>query len=281
MVLPVSPMVLPSSLLNQANGQLDPSLLVSIHPRGQLHITAVRAWKALVAECGKQGLPLTFTYGGCYRTYAEQEWLFRSRYTTTYISGASRKFWQGMWWYLKPGNAMAAVPGTSNHGLGLAIDTAFDTDPTDGLGPDDAAAIANHPKFLWFRDNIIRFGFSFEAQSETWHIRYVAGDNIPQAVLAFENAVIPNFPPFVPEKGLWGIYPVANKPGVKYGSKNDFVKYLQGVMKLKASQPITIDGDFGPKTEAAVKNVQSFFHLVADGLVGPKTWALIDALSQF
>lgn len=279
MTLPVVSLVKPTSLSGQANGNLDSSLLVNIHPSGRLHVLAARAWKALSAECLKQGLPLTFTYGGCYRTYAQQESLFRQRYTTTPI-GTSRKWWNGMWWYLKPGNAMAAVPGTSNHGLGLAIDTAFDRDVTDGLGPDDATGISSHPKFIWFRDNVIRFGFSFEAQSEPWHIRYVAGDRIPQAVLDFEHAVLAPAPPFNPALQQWGLYPLASKPTVKYGDKGDIVKYLQGVLKFKAGQTtMTIDGDFGPKTEAAVKSLQSFFRLVPDGVVRTDTWKVVDYLS--
>jgi len=38
----------------------------------------------------------------------------------------------------------------------------------------------------WMLQNIEKFGFSWEVQSEPWHIRYCAGDNIPQAVLDFE-----------------------------------------------------------------------------------------------
>jgi hypothetical protein len=286
MTLPIANVVLPHSLIGQANGNLDPSLLVNIHPSGKLHVLAARAFKAFVDACGKQGIPLTFTYGGCYRTYPQQEALFRQRYTTTPLSGTSRKFWQGMWWYLKPGLAMAAVPGTSNHGLGLAIDTALDSDPKDGLGPDDAVAITLSPKFIWFRDNAIRFGFSFESQSEPWHIRYVAGDAIPQAVLDFEHGVLnpptpTPLPPFDPAKGQWGLYPIANKPVAKYGDRGDYIKYLQGVAELKAGQTAIgpIDGAFGHQTELGVKNIQAFFKLVPNGIVDAATWKVIDFLA--
>ena len=279
-MLPIVQVVLPKSLVGQANGNLDPSLLVNIHPSGRLHVLAARAYKALVAECAKQGLPLTFTYGGCYRTYAQQETLFRQRYTTTPLADRPRKWWNNMWWYLRPGMAGAAVPGTSNHGRGLAVDTAFDKDPTDGLGPDDATAITAHPKFIWFRDNVGRFGFSFEDQSEPWHIRYVAGDAIPQAVLDYEKSLVVSFPTFNPDRQQWGIWPVAVKPVIKLYSKGDIVKYLQGVLKYKAGQTtMIIDGDFGPKTEAAVKNLQTFFKLVPDGIVRSDTWKVIDYLS--
>jgi peptidoglycan hydrolase-like protein with peptidoglycan-binding domain len=48
---------------------------------------------------------------------------------------------------------------------------------------------------------------------------------------------------------------------------NDSVRELQKLLG------VSIDGDFGPKTEAAVKAYQKRHNLVADGLVGPKTWA--------
>lgn len=45
------------------------------------------------------------------------------------------------------------------------------------------------------------------------------------------------------------------------------------VRELQKLLGVSIDGDFGPKTEAAVKAYQKRHKLVADGLVGPKTWA--------
>jgi LAS superfamily LD-carboxypeptidase LdcB len=275
MTLPIAPAVLPSDLNGQPNGNLDISLLVPLHERGKLHHLAARAWRALVVEAGKQGLPLTFTYGGMYRPYADQESLFRQRYTTSYIAGASRKWWNNQWWYLRPGNAMAATPGTSNHGLGLAIDTAFDKDPSDGLGPDDAVAITGHPQFGWFRDNVARFGFSFELQSEPWHIRYVAGDAVPTAVKAFEDSI--NRPPFDPANGKWGTFPTQKKRATKLGDTGNRVAYLEGVLKLKLGQDIkNVNSDFGDATEKAVRNVQKFFKLPVDGWVGPTTWKVID-----
>ena len=53
---------------------------------------------------------------------------------------------------------------------------------------------------------------------------------------------------------------------IKLGSKGNAVKSLQQALNL------TIDGDFGPKTEKAVKEFQVKNHLTADGIVGNNTW---------
>jgi peptidoglycan hydrolase-like protein with peptidoglycan-binding domain len=37
---------------------------------------------------------------------------------------------------------------------------------------------------------------------------------------------------------------------------------------------LTVDGDFGPITENAVKGTQNFNHIPADGIVGMQTWAI-------
>ena len=60
---------------------------------------------------------------------------------------------------------------------------------------------------------------------------------------------------------------------LKLGSKGEAVKTLQEFLK------ITVDGDFGPKTELAVKEYQKKSGLVADGVVGPKTWAYMGILN--
>jgi LAS superfamily LD-carboxypeptidase LdcB len=59
---------------------------------------------------------------------------------------------------------MAAVPGTSNHGWGLAC---------------DVWNVGQNGRLEWLLDNAKRFGFSWEVQSEPWHIRYVLGDDLP------------------------------------------------------------------------------------------------------
>lgn len=181
MTLPIAPVTLPADLVGQPNGRIDAALLVDVGPSGLLHHTAARAWRALVADAAANGLPLTYTYGGTYRTLAAQTVLFESRYSPTGTGGGC-KFYNGRQWCKKSSNlATAAVPGTSNHGIGIAIDSAA------GVHPQSATGISSHPQWPWFRSNVERYGFSWELQSEPWHIRYVTGDQIPAAVLAYEG----------------------------------------------------------------------------------------------
>lgn len=56
---------------------------------------------------------------------------------------------------------------------------------------------------------------------------------------------------------------------IKKGSKGDEVKTLQKLLG------VTVDGDFGPKTDEAVRHFQRMHDLVADGIVGAMTWAAL------
>lgn len=59
---------------------------------------------------------------------------------------------------------------------------------------------------------------------------------------------------------------------LKLGSKGNEVKELQEFLGLK------VDGDFGPKTEIAVKKWQKKHGLTPDGIVGPKTFSMMGFL---
>lgn len=61
------------------------------------------------------------------------------------------------------------------------------------------------------------------------------------------------------------------QPTLKIGSKGPDVKELQQLLNSKGYSLI-VDGDFGPSTQAAVKNFQRANGLTDDGIVGPKTW---------
>jgi hypothetical protein len=64
----------------------------------------------------------------------------------------------------------------------------------------------------------------------------------------------------------------AARPTLRRPATGELVKQVQ------AKVGVVVDGNFGPKTEAAVRAFQLARGLVPDGFVGPKTWAALDAV---
>ena len=127
------PMPVPPELASYGNGQIPAGAL---EPVGQgdhrLYAPAANAWKAAVAAARSQGIDLRLT--DSYRSYDQQVALAAAKGLTS-------------------DGGLAAAPGTSNHGWGLAVD----------VNVDDAAAR------IWLRANGHRFGFVEAVRGEPWH----------------------------------------------------------------------------------------------------------------
>ncbi len=277
--LPIAPLVMPSTLRGQQNGMLPASILTQIGVgSARMEITAARSFKAMFAEARKQGFDIRHV--GDYRSFQAQLNLFLSRYEPVSVAvygvtlPANRKRWDAakqhgydsVYWRKKKINgkypATAASPGASNHGWGLALDIAeeYDSDPQ--------ADPIRQVFVNWLISNAHRYGISAELQSEPWHWRYVAGDNIPLATLHFEKSgghvpepVNPPGPPVGP--ALVFAYPGKQ---IKRGSQGEAVKLVQAVVGAKP------DGDYGPATERRVREWQRANGQFVDGIVGAKTW---------
>ena len=63
---------------------------------------------------------------------------------------------------------------------------------------------------------------------------------------------------------------VKNRPTLRRGDSGP------DVVRLQQALNVTGPGIFGPQTEAAVRDFQRGKDLVPDGIVGPKTWALLE-----
>jgi len=64
---------------------------------------------------------------------------------------------------------------------------------------------------------------------------------------------------------------------LRRGDTGDAVCYLQVLLNRIWDAPLlSVDGQFGSKTEAAVKEFQSNHNLVVDGIVGIKTWTRLN-----
>jgi hypothetical protein len=68
------------------------------------------------------------------------------------------------------------------------------------------------------------------------------------------------------------------QPTLKKGDNGSEVKKLQENLNKVIGAGLSADGDFGPKTETALKNFQSKYGLEVDGVYGPKSYAKMKSL---
>jgi LAS superfamily LD-carboxypeptidase LdcB len=182
-LLPIAKVRLPADLKGVENGKLPKELLRPIKPSGRMHHRAALGWQALQILAAREGL--TLVHVGDYRPYEQQLSLFMSRmkdYPDAKKAEQTTRKFDGKVWYLHQG-APVATPATSNHGWGLAIDAAL----KDAKG--QIVTITAKPKGAKRSglDFLLEFaepcGFSWELQSEAWHVRWVVGDQVPALVL--------------------------------------------------------------------------------------------------
>ena len=67
-----------------------------------------------------------------------------------------------------------------------------------------------------------------------------------------------------------------SRPTIRQGSTGAAVRQAQCYLNLSLSSdtsaPLVIDGDFGPKTNAATRKFQTCARITVDGIIGPQTW---------
>ena len=185
--LPKRKPLIPLELLYKPNGKLPANLLHTYTPgTGQLTGRALWWFTVLKHEAAKAGFQLTYTPGGCYRTYTQQYNLFLSRYEPCSFAvwlitpTSRRKTWnensQNKYWRKKLINgsypATAAVPGYSNHGLALSVDLALGAKPSEAKSLTVAA-------INWLVANAPKYGIYAESDAEPWHWSYALGDKNP------------------------------------------------------------------------------------------------------
>jgi peptidoglycan hydrolase-like protein with peptidoglycan-binding domain len=71
-----------------------------------------------------------------------------------------------------------------------------------------------------------------------------------------------------------------SEPVLRMGSSGLPVRRLQSRMSAVGFDTGGVDGRFSPKTEQAVRQLQQQSSLSVDGVVGPQTWAIVDALEN-
>lgn len=96
----------------------------------------------------------------------------------------------------------------------------------------------------------------------------------------------------VPQTGVWDattrnkhsayttLPAYTKQPLIQKGHKGEAVKIWQNALNKYSGQRLAVDGDFGNATYLATFNFQRFFSMKADGIVGPKTWGMMDYIAK-
>lgn len=193
-----------------SNGKLNDSELADI-PGGRLRKDAAAAWNAPGGPADA-GLRPTGSKSS-YRLYADQVY-----------------FWNNQ-------PPLAAEPGTSNHGWGIAVDLAE----------------------TWMRDWVDQHGGAYgwkktEAFSEWWHVNFVGGVTFP----SFEALRHGNRGKRVARfsRRLRYIHPQGSKHGYL---RRPFWKFkdrmVEAVRGFQRDQGLKADGVIGPRTAARINGV--------------------------
>lgn len=184
---------------------------------------------------------------------------------------------------LNAGAAPAAPPGLSWHELFQGWANAI-----DAIEVNQATGLFDGKMPTWLRlapAYSIRTFHNIGKKPERWHGQPVELPNARSSWKGQQLAVArlpgmgkpPTMPPFDPANGKFSLYPFAVKPTIRLGSSGDPTKYCQGVLRKLGFYHAVVDGFFGGYTDSAVKAFQTKNGLKADGIVGPITWAKLDA----
>jgi hypothetical protein len=212
-----------------ANGYLTSAELRPIAGGGQLAPGPAAAWNALAAHVLKEeGVRISVTGpDSAYRPYSRQVYYYNL-------------------WKSGQGN-LAAYPGTSNHGLGYAVDV---------------------PEYV--RAIIAKYGRQFgwdhacsDAQGEWWHHKWCGGWNGKDP--GPSGVVVDKYP--VLKKGDEG-------KAVKRAQRH-LARWNLGITRPKA------DGGFGDNTKKATEEFQIVHDLKPDGIIGKKTWLFLRRNDHF
>jgi len=196
-----------------SNGRLSASELAPI-PGGELRDDAAAAWNAPGGPADA-GLRPTGSMSS-YRTYDEQLY-----------------FWN---LYQEGRGNLAAAPGTSNHGWGVAVD------------------LAEPWMRSWIDENGSKFGWrKTEALSEWWHVNYVGGVSFPTFKTLRHGMRGPRVVKYTRRLAF-----IHKRKGPAYLARQHW-KYkdavVDSVKAFQRSYKLKVDGEIGPKTAAKINAV--------------------------
>ena len=166
--------ILPRIVAHCQAGELPNNMLVEVKPYGKLLYAAADCWMAWRDRAFAEGIK-TFkptSANDCYRSLATQTIAWNDRMTTAPIAGVKPRVYKGQNWYLKPGKAPIAQPGSSHHNWGISVDVSE----------------ASGERFAFMAETALDYGFSWELDSEPWHVNCYNADVTPALVLEWKKA---------------------------------------------------------------------------------------------
>lgn len=200
------------------------------------------------------GIALRATDG--FRSLAAQTAMFKARYTAQKTGNG--RFGDVRWWngvrYVRTSGAAAAVPGTSNHGKGVAVD--FASGINTGKGAGNAWMKAHSGPYGWTWPLWARSSPSHEP----WHWEY----NPKNDRHAGKSPA--------PSKGAVNVADIAR---VYPGDKGVNAGRLQGLLVGNGYSvgKSGIDRINGKDSVAALVKFQTAHKLDPDGIAGPLSWS--------
>lgn len=133
---------------------------------------AAASVKALIESFNKANPGKYLVPGACFRSVDAQ--------IAAYLRSGGHQIAGGEW---VGGSGVAAVPRTSNHGWGLAIDFRIASTNSDGTPSGNGIGISSYssPEYIWLTNNGYQFGWSNPSEMrqggsgplEPWHWQYV------------------------------------------------------------------------------------------------------------
>lgn len=202
----------------------------SLHTNGDQYIARdVLPYLIAAALAFFHGSGVALWVEEAYRPYTTQVAIFRARYTRKLFWRLGAVWWDGSWWVKNAGASTAAVPGTSIHGYGRAVDIWSGVNSSFGSAAHLIwVAVA---KVLGWLNTGINFG-------EPWHQEW----DLSRVTTTISGAGTGPFKPIEPEEDDMFTdadrdllkKAVSNSAAAKVNSRQASDRALKGVLELRA-----------------------------------------------
>lgn len=183
--------------------------------------------------------------------------------------------------------SIVGAPGSaiSNHASGTAVDLRWNDHPLSARNTFSSKEKTALRKILNFLDGVVRWGGDYTGRKDEMHFEINASPArvaaVADKIRRSRNAAQPvkAKPTTKPTKTVSPVKVTPTGDIMEKGDHGQDVKNLQRdfnrIFPAYEATPLDVDGDFGARTEDAVQEFQRRTGLKPDGIVGPKTRAML------